>query len=436
MKCPKCGYTSFDHLDSCKKCGKDLVEFKERYGIKGVLLSGQMSSAEPVEDRYDDEAADAVVAAAAVTAVTAAPAGIEEEATEKQPESDDFGFDFMGDSASDDDLSFDELFEEAPEDEDIEETIEAPKQEADSSADEGFSFDLSEDDEELDNDFGFDLGGEEDEDAEVLDDADEESPFDEDDGDDEEDSKSPFDLPESSEVEGAPGTETVYSVEAPESDNTGFEVVTAALPAAAEPHPVAAEEPADAGDGADISEETAEEDPAGPVPPVALEDESKPEGVPATAAFDNGTGDLMIRVTAFVCDFVVLCLVGGSFIVVAEAAMSTESVRVLPTLETLIDLSVPYFLVLFSLAFGYFTLFHFLAGQTPGKMLAGIRVETTGGEPLTFAHAFLRSVGGLLQSLPLGLGYLTVLANAERRGWNDRLAGTRVIKLKDLAEGV
>ncbi|MBI3091577.1 MAG: hypothetical protein HYY96_13020 [Candidatus Tectomicrobia bacterium] len=28
MKCPKCGYVSFNYLDACKKCGTDLVSFK------------------------------------------------------------------------------------------------------------------------------------------------------------------------------------------------------------------------------------------------------------------------------------------------------------------------------------------------------------------------------------------------------------------------
>ena len=111
--------------------------------------------------------------------------------------------------------------------------------------------------------------------------------------------------------------------------------------------------------------------------------------------------------------------------------MATGGGGFLPSLETLINLSVPYFLVLFFLAFGYFTLFHFLVGQTPGKMLTGLRVETTEGEPLSFAQAFLRSVGGLLQLLPVGLGYLVVLFNSERRGWNDQLAGTRVVNLRN-----
>ncbi len=139
------------------------------------------------------------------------------------------------------------------------------------------------------------------------------------------------------------------------------------------------------------------------------------------------------RVLAFGCDLLVLVLVGISFVIAAEAAISTSD-GLLPSLETLIDLSIPYFLVLFSLAFGYFTLFHFLAGQTPGKMLVRLRVETVAGEPLVFSQAFLRSVGGLLQLLPLGLGYFAILSSPERRGWNDQLAGTRLISLRGLSE--
>ena len=34
MKCPKCGYHSFDYLESCKKCGGDLTEHKDRFGLR------------------------------------------------------------------------------------------------------------------------------------------------------------------------------------------------------------------------------------------------------------------------------------------------------------------------------------------------------------------------------------------------------------------
>ncbi len=33
MKCPNCGYTSFDYLDKCKVCGEDLVPTKIKLNI-------------------------------------------------------------------------------------------------------------------------------------------------------------------------------------------------------------------------------------------------------------------------------------------------------------------------------------------------------------------------------------------------------------------
>ncbi|RQW87890.1 MAG: hypothetical protein EHM79_06875 [Geobacter sp.] len=37
MKCPKCGYNSFEFLDACKKCGSELSSFKKTHRISTVL---------------------------------------------------------------------------------------------------------------------------------------------------------------------------------------------------------------------------------------------------------------------------------------------------------------------------------------------------------------------------------------------------------------
>jgi hypothetical protein len=37
MKCPKCGYNSFEFLDACKKCGAELGSFKKTHRISTVL---------------------------------------------------------------------------------------------------------------------------------------------------------------------------------------------------------------------------------------------------------------------------------------------------------------------------------------------------------------------------------------------------------------
>ncbi len=462
MRCPKCGYNSFDHLDSCKKCGKDLVEFKQNFGIKSVLFPGQMGGSVDDAEEFDDTAADIAVSVATGAAAAATATVVSDADDGSMPagtDGDDFGFDFMGDSSDDDDLSFDELFEEAPEDEDIEETIEGPteaKADDTASSEDDLSSDLPEDDAELEDDFGFDPQGEEDasttEDDFSFDDGEPEDPTGEaEDSGPEEDPKRPFDLPESSLFVGAPEDHLNIPSGQTSPFITGGEAVN--LPLADEK---LVPEVLSEGDTAESDLNSVS--PVAPAVETILVEEAVPvsatnpavvEGAdsPATTAAAVADNDLEDDVTntvappslllpcvkAFIYDLILLAIVGISFVVAAEAAMATGDFGFLPSLETLLNLSVPYFLVLFFLAFGYFTLFHFLVGQTPGKMLTGLRVETTEGEPLTFAQAFLRSVGGLFQLLPVGLGYLAALFNSERRGWNDRLAGTRVVSLRNLS---
>lgn len=121
MRCPKCGYNSFDHLDSCKKCSKDLTEHKARFNIQSILLSEM--PAEAMAAVADDAVAAAVAPEARIDDFTGS------ETTET--DIDDFGFDFMGDSEDDENLAFDELFEEVPAEEDVEEALDAPERPSD-----------------------------------------------------------------------------------------------------------------------------------------------------------------------------------------------------------------------------------------------------------------------------------------------------------------
>lgn len=38
MKCPKCGFNSFEYFDSCKRCSADLIGFKQTYSISSLIL--------------------------------------------------------------------------------------------------------------------------------------------------------------------------------------------------------------------------------------------------------------------------------------------------------------------------------------------------------------------------------------------------------------
>jgi len=410
MRCPKCGYNSFDHFDSCKKCGKDLVEFKRSHGIESVLFPGQMRpSSELVEAKFGSEAVDVVTTA--TEAIVPEKTAIDEPLPD-QSDGDDFGFDFIGGSAEEDALSFDELFEEAPESEDVEERIEGSRTTAadeikvDPELEDSFGFEPTDDFSFDDDDFGITgssgkLGTKE-------------GP------------PRPFDLPESLPIVGVPETEEAEKIDF-------FVTDTDVVEATAENLSNVVTNPDELGSDLEYSFFASSKEPANVTEQfepteqlVAQVDADKKVAV--VAAIVPPIGNCIM---AFLYDVAILAIVGTGFILSAEAAMATQRTRLIPSLNTLVDLSIPYFLVLFFLTFGYFTLFHFLAGQTPGKMLTGLRVETVTGEPLFFAQAFLRSVGGLLQLLPVGIGYLLFLISSERRGWNDRLAGTRVVVLRD-----
>ena len=55
MKCPKCGYNSFEFHDSCKKCNHDLTSFKETQGIRPVFLQvPSETAAGPGKEAADD----------------------------------------------------------------------------------------------------------------------------------------------------------------------------------------------------------------------------------------------------------------------------------------------------------------------------------------------------------------------------------------------
>ncbi len=80
-----------------------------------------------------------------------------------------------------------------------------------------------------------------------------------------------------------------------------------------------------------------------------------------------------------------------------------------------------------AIAIGYPVGFWVLLGQTPGKLLLGVRIAQVTGKPLTIRRALLRYLGYFLSAIPLGLGFLWVLMDEHRQGWHDKLAGTYVV---------
>ena len=54
MKCPKCGFNSFEYLDNCRKCNNDLIGFKQSLGIQPVILPSLQKSQVLASEVADD----------------------------------------------------------------------------------------------------------------------------------------------------------------------------------------------------------------------------------------------------------------------------------------------------------------------------------------------------------------------------------------------
>jgi hypothetical protein len=55
MKCPKCGYNSFEYYDVCKKCANDLVGYKQSLSITATIIPAE-AKAQLAAELYASEA--------------------------------------------------------------------------------------------------------------------------------------------------------------------------------------------------------------------------------------------------------------------------------------------------------------------------------------------------------------------------------------------
>ena len=66
-------------------------------------------------------------------------------------------------------------------------------------------------------------------------------------------------------------------------------------------------------------------------------------------------------------------------------------------------------------------------GQTLGMRTWRLKLVHQDGTPITWIIAFKRFISALLSLLFLGLGFLWILHDRDKRAWHDRLTGTRMI---------
>ena len=96
-------------------------------------------------------------------------------------------------------------------------------------------------------------------------------------------------------------------------------------------------------------------------------------------------------------------------------------------------LELAYRAVLVLLTVGFFGVFWTRRGQTLGMASWRVRVERDDGALLSWSDTLRRLAAALLSWLPLGLGFLWVLVDPQRRAWHDRLSRTRVVVVPKVA---
>ena len=76
----------------------------------------------------------------------------------------------------------------------------------------------------------------------------------------------------------------------------------------------------------------------------------------------------------------------------------------------------------------YVFIFHIIVAKTPGMKLAGIRIIDIYGDPPSFARVMARTAGYALCLGSLGLGFIWIAFDHEKRGLHDWVSGTYAVK--------
>jgi uncharacterized RDD family membrane protein YckC len=163
----------------------------------------------------------------------------------------------------------------------------------------------------------------------------------------------------------------------------------------------------------------------------AVSDSSVPSGPtePAIPPPPKRWGGFWRRLWAYQLDLVIVWVIYLVFLSLGIAANELADGRFFD-LELLIrrgsPLVVSLWFVIYLLYFGSFVQW---GGQTPGKMLFGLKVVTADGSPVTMGRAVLR-VGGYFLSSFFLLGFLLIAFHREKRGLHDLLSGTWVVRIR------
>lgn len=134
------------------------------------------------------------------------------------------------------------------------------------------------------------------------------------------------------------------------------------------------------------------------------------------------------RATAHLIDVLILVTISFALSFGIFYFLGQPTFAIFPILPGYIMAS--WIVVLFALWWGYFILFEFFsAGQTPGKILLGLRIFQDNGQTITFLSSLVRNLLRLIDLLPLFylVGILSIFFHPKHKRVGDLAAGTLVV---------
>jgi uncharacterized RDD family membrane protein YckC len=146
------------------------------------------------------------------------------------------------------------------------------------------------------------------------------------------------------------------------------------------------------------------------------------EGVPTLGTLEYG--GFWMRFLAKFIDYMVVNSVMVAFTLVIIVLMGMSDQRDFGLLLGLYALQI---LVSFGLWLTYSTVMVGKYGATLGKMALGLKVVRPDGSPVSMGLAAGRYLAEILSGMILGIGYLMVAFDEEKRALHDQICGTRVV---------
>ena len=134
----------------------------------------------------------------------------------------------------------------------------------------------------------------------------------------------------------------------------------------------------------------------------------------------------LTRLVAYIIDSIIVTVVG--FIILAIFGLSPFGMPQGGAEVTFTAMNTIGLLLVIVWSWGYLIVFWSVRGQTPGKMIMGIKIISTDGGSIGVGKSILRLIGYVISAVILYLGFLWIIWDKDKQGWHDKIAGTYVVK--------